>query len=132
MNVNNSTAPFVSITWHQKESWGCVAYSHCPTNNSCNKCILCCSCLLCNYATKPFGILQRVSKRQKVCISFGHRKSRYLFSQKRLSIWGNVLMLQNAHGNFLILCQMVLLPNINFLISKQNKTPKIDPKMLEK
>ena len=30
-----------------------------------------------------------------------------------------------------MLCQMVLLPNINFLISKQNKTPKIDPKMLK-
>ena len=26
---------------------------------------------------------------------------------------------------------MVLHPNINFLISKQNKTPKIDPKMLK-
>ena len=48
-----------------------------------------------------------------------------------LSTWGNVLTLQTAHGNFLILCQMVLLPNINFLISKQTKTPKIDPKMLK-
>ena len=47
------------------------------------------------------------------------------------SIWGNVLTLQTAHGNFLILCQMVLHPNINFLITKQNKTPKIDPKMLK-
>ena len=28
-------------------------------------------------------------------------------------------------------CQMVLLPNINFLTSTQNKTPKIDPKMLK-
>ena len=26
---------------------------------------------------------------------------------------------------------MVLLPNINFLISKENKRPKIDPKMLK-
>ena len=30
---------------------------------------------------------------------------------------------------FLILCQMVLF--LNFLISKQNKTPKIDPKILK-
>ena len=31
-----------------------------------------------------------------------------------LSILGNVLTLQTAHGNFLVLCQMVLHPNINF------------------
>ena len=43
----------------------------------------------------------------------------------------NVLTLQTERGKFLMLCQMVLLPNINFLISKQNKTPKIDPKMLK-
>ena len=30
-----------------------------------------------------------------------------------------------------MLFQMVFLPNINFLISKQNTTPKIDPKMLK-
>ena len=46
-------------------------------------------------------------------------------------MFGNVLTLQTAHGDFLMLCQMVLLPNINFLISKQNKTPKIDPKMVK-
>ena len=44
-----------------------------------------------------------------------------------LPIFKNVLTFQTSHGNFLMLCQMVLLPNINFLISKQNKTPKIDP-----
>ena len=43
-------------------------------------------------------------------------------------MFGNVLTPQTAHGNFLKLSQMVLLPNINFLISKKNKTPKIDPK----
>ena len=37
----------------------------------------------------------------------------------------------NTHGNFLILCQRALLPNINYLISKRNKTPKIDSKMLK-
>ena len=37
-----------------------------------------------------------------------------------LSIWGNVLTRQTAHGNFLIVCQMVSHPNINFLLSKQN------------
>ena len=45
-------------------------------------------------------------------------------------MFGNVLTLQTAHGNFLMFRQMVLLPNINFSISKQNKTPKIDPKMV--
>ena len=32
--------------------------------------------------------------------------------------------------SFLIQCQMVLLPHINFLISKHNKTTKIDPKII--
>ena len=78
MNINNNTAPFVSITWHQKEPLGCVVYSHCPTNDSYNNSIHSC-CLPCNYVTKPFGILQRVIKSQRVCISFGHSKSQYLF-----------------------------------------------------
>ena len=78
MNINNTTAPFVSITWLQKEPLGCVVYSHCPTNDSCNKCIHSC-CLPCNYVTKPFGILWRVNKSQKVWISVGHSKSRHLF-----------------------------------------------------
>ena len=30
-----------------------------------------------------------------------------------------------------MLCQIILLPNINFLISKQNKTPKLDLKMMK-
>ena len=33
--------------------------------------------------------------------------------------------------NFLILCQIVLHPNINFLTSKQNLTPNIYPKIIE-
>ena len=37
----------------------------------------------------------------------------------------------DAHGNFLIFCQMDLHPNINFLISNQNKAQKINPKMLK-
>ena len=40
------------------------------------------------------------------------------------------LTLQTPHGKFLILCWMVILP-IEFVISKQNKTPKIDPRMLK-
>ena len=48
-----------------------------------------------------------------------------------LSISGNVLTIQTAPGNFLILCQIVSHPNINFLVSKLNKAPKIDPKMLK-
>ena len=73
MNINNITATFASITLHQKEPLGCVVYSHCPTNDSYNKCIHSC-CLLCNYVTKPFSILQRVIESQRVCISFGHTK----------------------------------------------------------
>ena len=45
--------------------------------------------------------------------------------QKKKEKKSVVLTLQNAHGNFLVLCEMVLLPNIIFLISKQNKTPKL-------
>ena len=58
----------------------------------------------------------------------------FSFQEKNVSslrIWRNALTIQTAHGNFLILCQMILHPNINFLISKQNKTPKIDLKMLK-
>ena len=36
---------------------------------------------------------------------------------------------QIVHGNVVILCKMVLPPNINFLI-KQNKATKINPKIL--
>ena len=45
-------------------------------------------------------------------------------------IWGNAFTLQAAHENFLILCQTVLLPDVNFLIIKQNKKSKTDPKIL--
>ena len=88
MNINNNTAPFVSIIWHQKEPLGCIVYSHCPTNDPYNKWILCCCCLPCNYVTKPFRILQGVIKSQKVCKSFGLSKSWYLFFKK--SLWLNV------------------------------------------
>ena len=67
ISITNNTAPFVSITWHQKEPLGCVVYSHCPTNDSYNICIHSC-CLPCNYVTKPFGILQRVIKSQRAYI----------------------------------------------------------------
>ena len=48
-----------------------------------------------------------------------------------LSIRGNTITLQTAHRNFLILFQIFLHPNINFVISKQKNTPKIDPIMLK-
>ena len=48
-----------------------------------------------------------------------------------LSICGNVLTLQTAHRNFLILFQIVSHFSMNFLINKQNEEPKIDPKMLK-
>ena len=67
VNIDN-TAPFVSITWHQMEPLDCVVYSHCPTNDSYNKCMLSCY-LPYNHVIKPFGILQRVVKSQKVLMS---------------------------------------------------------------
>ena len=173
MNINNNTAPFVSITWHQKDPLGCVVNSHGGTNDSYNKCIHG-SCLLYNYVTKPFGILQRVIVSQRVLITpyiWTQQKSTSFLSEKFVakfsdvifnfpvswksnyqtkfqttyqcaafkkkmlfllfSTWGNVATLQTTHGNILILCQMGLLPDINFLSSKQNRRPKIDPKMLK-
>ena len=67
-NNNSCNKSFMSTNWHQKEPLGCVAYSHCPTNDSYNNSIRSC-CLPCNYVTKPFGILQRVIKIQRVHIS---------------------------------------------------------------
>ena len=68
MNINNNTAPFVSTTWHLEEPLGCAVYSHCPTNDLYNKFIHGC-CLPSNYVAKPFGILQRVIKIQRVLVS---------------------------------------------------------------
>ena len=56
------------------------------------------------------------------------------FQEKNVSsllMWGNVLPLQTAPENFLIYCQILLHPNINFLISKQNKAPKINAEMVK-
>ena len=53
------------------------------------------------------------------------------FQEKMFLICPYVLILRTAHGHLFMLCQTVLLPNINFLISKQNKTQKSDPKMLK-
>ena len=56
------------------------------------------------------------------------------FEKKKVSsfsMFRNVLTLYTAHGRFVMLCRMVLLPNINFLISKQNEIPKIAPTMLK-
>ena len=78
----------VYITWHKKKKLGCVVCSHILTNDSYNKCIHSCFCfgitLPGNYVTKPFGMLQRVIKRQKTLISFGHSKGQYLLSQEYL------------------------------------------------
>ena len=163
--ITNNIARFVSITWHQKEPLGCVVYSHHPTNDSYNICIHSC-CLPCNYVTKPFGILQRVMKSQRVYIyhldstevdstkvdTFSLRKVRAAKFSENLSFkfqvywkgiknsWkkffffvhiGNVLTLQTADIKFLILSQIVSHSNINFLISKQSKASKNDPKLLK-
>ena len=85
-NINNNTAPFASITWYQKEPLVCVVYSHCPTNDSYNKCIHTCCCLPCSYVTKPFGILQSVSKSQNVCISFRHSKKLIAFLSEKFVV----------------------------------------------
>ena len=65
---NSCNKPFASTNCNQKEPLGCVVYSLCPTNDSCNNSIHSC-CLPCNYVTKPFGILQRAIKSQRVHIS---------------------------------------------------------------
>ena len=65
---NNCNKSFASTNWHQKELLGCVVYPRCLTNDSYNNSIHSC-CLPCNYVTKPFGILQRVIKSQRVHIS---------------------------------------------------------------
>ena len=62
---NNNTAPFVSVTWYEMEPLACVVHSHCPTNDSGNKCIHSCCCLPSNYVTNSFGMLQTVIKIQK-------------------------------------------------------------------
>ena len=156
MNINNNTAPFVLIIWHQKEPLGCVVYSHYPTNDSYSKCKNC-YCLRCNYVTKLLGILQRVIRSQKVCISFVHSKNRSFFSQE--SLWLNVqtcflkirpYQCTDFKKKIFLLCPSEEMPPhlklhtetfsyfvkwfyflINVLRSKQNKTPKIDPKMLK-
>ena len=69
VNIDNNTAPFVSITWHQKKPW-VVLYTRCS--------------LPCNYVTKTIGILQRVkilclSSQKKLWLNFqGNWKSDYL------------------------------------------------------
>ena len=85
VNISDNTGTFESITWHQKKPLGCVGYSHCTTNDSNNNCINSCCCLPYNFVTKPFGILQRPVKSQKVCKAFGHSKNWYLFFQE--SLW---------------------------------------------
>ena len=68
-NINNNTAPSVSITWHKREPLGCAVYSLCPTCDS----------------YKPFGTLQRVIKSQRVLVSRSiwiQQKSISLFSER--------------------------------------------------
>ena len=83
-SITNDIAPFVSITWHQKEPLGCVVYSHCPTNDLYNISIHSC-CLPCNYVTKPFGILQRVIKSQRVYIYHLDSAKVDIFSIRKVS-----------------------------------------------
>ena len=161
MKIIDDNAPFVSIIWHQTEPLGCVVYSHCPTNDSYNKCIYSC-CLSCNYVTRPFSILQRIIKNKRCVYHWTQQKSIPFPSEKFVAKffrpafkfsglikrclpekfrpyesvvfkkkWGNVLTLQTAHGNCLTFCRIALHSNVNFLIRKQNKTTKIDPKMLK-
>ena len=66
-----------------------------------------CWCLPCNYVAKPFGILHRVIKSQKVYTSFKRSKIWYLFSQK--SFWLNFQT-----------CFCIFMPNENVIISKKS------------
>ena len=67
VTIKNNPSPFSSITWHQKEPWSCVAYSHCSTNDPHIKWIHS-YCFPYNCVTKPLAILQRVIKSQRVLI----------------------------------------------------------------
>ena len=57
---------------------------HCPTNNSYNISVQSC-CLPSNYVTKPFGILQRVIKSQRVHIYHLHPAKGDTFSLRKVS-----------------------------------------------
>ena len=87
------------------------------------------------FAAKFTDMFLIFKSNEKVTILINQTTLMCSFQEKKnassLSTWRNVLTLQTPHRNFLMLCQMVLLPNINFLISKQNKTPKIDPKVVK-
>ena len=65
---NSCNKPLASINWNQKEPLDWVVYSHCPINDSYNDSTHSC-CLPCHYVTKPFGILQKVIKSQRMHIS---------------------------------------------------------------
>ena len=94
--ITNNIAPFVAITWHQKEPFGCVLYSHCPTNDSYNICIHSC-CLPCNYVTKHFAILQRVIKSQRVYIHHLDSTKVDAFSLRKVKA---AEFLENLSSNF--------------------------------
>ena len=113
---NSCNKLFASTNWHQKELLGCVVYSHCSTNDSYSNSIHSC-CLSCNYVTKPFGILQRVVKSQRVHISekswkllstiyFFHRlivhdKGLDTDEKLKLTFWGYLLIKTSFQKNFL-------------------------------
>ena len=50
----HNTVPLMPVKWHQKKPF--VAYSHCPTDSSCNICTHGCW-LPCNYVTKTVDLL---------------------------------------------------------------------------
>ena len=92
-SINNITL-FAWITWHQKQHLCCVVYSHCPTNDSYNKDTHGC-CLPCSYATKSFGILQKVIKSQRVLISpyvWTQQKSLFFLSQKFVAKFADITL----------------------------------------
>ena len=92
-SINNITL-FAWITWNQEQHLGCVVYSHCPTNDSYNKDTHGC-CLPCNYATKSFGILQKVFKSQRVLISpyvWTQQKSLSFLSQKFVAKFADITL----------------------------------------
>ena len=81
-----------------------------------------------NFKFKFSGLMKKYTKfRPYQCVVF--KKEMFLLWVHFL-IRANVLTLQTAHRNFLILCQIVSHSNINYLI-RQNKASKIDPKMLK-
>ena len=80
-----------------------------------------------NFSSAEFSILDTEEENFLYPLTlFGKTCTNMRFSRKNdvssLSIWESVPTRQTAHGNFLIICQMVLLPNV-----KKTRHQNVEP-----